>query len=156
MTVQETSDEFSIASWLVQSAVGFFGPLVILAIAEAGLSISDSMVWQMLSYAFLGFVAAAIALLVGRLAGGCIQEGIWIWLLPSFLEIAAAVWSALSEGLGATWRGLFFIASPGPGEESLGVVLLTWPVWSCCCYSGTMWLLWRRRNRTRPPQLTRA
>ena len=156
MTAQEASGEFSFASWLVQSAVGFFGPLAILVIAETGLSISDSIVGQVLSYAFLGSVAAAIALLVGRFAEGCIQEGVWIWLLPSCLEMAAAFWSVFSDGVAATWRGLFFIAGPGRGEESLGVVLLTWPVWSCCCYSGAMWLLWRRRNRKKPPQLTRV
>ena len=70
-----------------------------------------------------------------------------MYAIPAVLEVSAVVWGLLWDSPAATFPALFLGTGPGHGEESWGIVLLTMPAWSCCCYSVST--IWRNRKARR-------
>jgi hypothetical protein len=144
MMFDEVQREFSFGSWFLQFFLAFCSPVVVLAVLESRLNIQDTLQSQVLGYLFLAATAVAMALLISAITKESASEGSWVWMIPSALEVPAVIWQALSGGIMSAVHGFFFVAGPGQGEESWGL-LLTLPTWSCCWYSAAMW--WRLRRR---------
>src|SRR5579875_1641429 len=141
---EEVEPDRSFASWLLQLLLAYFGPLIVLGITEALLNIPDTMAPQILEYVAVGVFSAGAAALVSTVVPNALREGRAVWILPAGVEIIGILSELIPHGLRSA--SLFFFYTPGQGEEAWGVLLLTLPTWSCCCYSATAW--WRLRNRT--------
>lgn len=68
--------------------------------------------------------------------------GQWAWIVPCCL----LVWGLLDQSKApGTVIGTYFIRSPG--DEGLGLALITWPALAACCYSAGV-VAAKRRART--------
>jgi hypothetical protein len=64
------------------------------------------------------------------------REGQWIWLLPVFLFCLSFTWDIHSLSLKIALKEFFNVnTGEGSNEIGLGLILVTLPVCSCCCYS---------------------
>lgn len=140
---EEAEREYSFVSWLSQLLVASLGPALTLAVAESPFNPQDTLVWQILQYLFLAVIAFAFAILISAIFRSSALEGRWVWALPAAVELPLAAWALVSDGPMSMVHGLVFSPGPGQGEGSWGVVFLTVPTWSCCCYSVAIW--WRLR-----------
>ena len=142
----EIERDFSFGSWAIQFVAAFFGPIILLTGLEMLLGIQgETAISQVVSLLFLGAVAVLMALLTVRISPDATDEGRWIWTLPMILVATAVIWDG-STGHASELSGCLWDPGPGRGEGAFGT-LITWPTWSCCCYSSLMQL---RRSRTSP------
>jgi hypothetical protein len=102
--------DYSFPSWLIQLVVAFLGPVIILTVIDTWLNVQDTPSSQLFSYLCLGGVGAGMAFLISAVAGESWREGLWVWVLPVTLEVAALIREFSSEGLSATLRTLFYVA----------------------------------------------
>jgi hypothetical protein len=134
-----------IVSWAVQLLLASVVPLTALGALESALNTQDTLVSQLLGYAFLAVAGAGLGLAVSGLNRDWVGVGVWVWILPVIFEIWAVISEGSSTGGLVSVGHMFLLTTPGNGEEGLGVFLCTFPTWSCCWYSAAMW--WRLRRR---------
>jgi hypothetical protein len=139
---EQLDDGPSFGSWVFQLLLAYFGPLVLLMITWAGLVTGeDSPGLTLCEYVFIALISSAIASIVSTIASRATVEGRWVWVFPTALFLVVLV-DAASRNMGEV-KYMFYVG-PGEGEAGWGLMLLTMPTWSCCCYSLAMNL--RRRH----------
>jgi hypothetical protein len=132
-------------SWAVQLLLAAAAPVIALVALEIALNTQDTLAPQLFGYVFLAVAGTGLAFAVSALNHGWVEVGVWVWTLPTIMEIWAIISAGYSTG-GLTAVGhLFLVPGPGGGEEGLGAVFITFPTWSCCWYSVALW--WRLRQR---------
>jgi len=150
---EQLEEKGSFGSWAIQSLLAYFGPLVLLIITWSYLSAGeDSPILTLCEYVFIGVVSSVLAAGISSVAFEATVRGRWVWIIPVALFLAALASEGYRNVREVTYM---FYVGPGEGEAGLGLVLLTMPTWSCCCYSITM-ILWRRHhdgNQSSPPAM---
>jgi hypothetical protein len=138
---QEIEHDFSVMSWFLQMALAGLGPTVALGIVESKwLRFQDTPLEQVIEYLFLALAAAGTAWILSALLNESACEGSQVWTLPLALEVLAITLSILWNGFASVCY-CFYVPGPDKGgaEASWCGMFLTFPAWSCCRYSVTMW-----------------
>jgi hypothetical protein len=133
-------------SWFFQSALAFFGSLVLGIIVASRMNTTDVRVEQTAEYMIFAAIGAGLAVVVSNSRPSTAEPGRWVFASPVAIELLAVIIEPHRSEIAN-----FFWVRPGPmaGESSWVLMLLTLPTWSCCMYSSVMW--WRvRRPRAGP------
>ena len=134
---QIAKSDYSFWAWLTQLLAATVGPIVFWGALQSVLHLRDTLPVQLSGYACRASLSIGLAIAVSR-ANHWAKTGTWIWVLPFLAESWLIYW-VISHGERV---GTLFLITEG--EEGWGL-LITWPVWNCCWYSATMWLLLHRR-----------
>jgi hypothetical protein len=133
-----------IVSWAVQLLLASVAPVGALIALDSALNTQDTLVSQLLEYAFLAVLATGLGFVVSVLIPASLGVGVCVWTLPVTIEIWFII-IGYSEGGPASVGHLFLAPWPSQGEEG-AEVLITYLTWSSCWYSAAMW--WRLRRRS--------
>jgi hypothetical protein len=141
---EELERDYSYLSWILQSLLAFFGPIILLMILASLLEpYGDTPTSLVLEYLFIAFAGFALALALAAIARSSPSEGRFVSVVPVSLVLLICVRQAASFGI-RSLIPFFYVAGPGSAEEGWVLMLLTFPTWGCCWYSAAMW--WRRRR----------
>jgi hypothetical protein len=141
-TFQQIESGPSLYSFVLQFAAVYLVPTIGWVAVDTRLELQDSLASDLIAYAFIGAVTAALAFMAARIAPSSVIEGTWVWVFPTVLELVGIGWDLYLFG-GSTLKGFFLSPPPGQGEGGWVLVLLTLPTWGCCVYSFVMWRLRR-------------
>lgn len=145
---ESIGEDISFGAWVTQLLLAYTGPLLALGLLESVVHWADTPAATALQYLLIAILAVVLSLSVAFVFPNSSREGRWTWVLPAALELIVLL--ALYSHSLAQMRTLFYVP-PGEGEAGWGIVLITLPTWSCCCYSGAMWY-WRKRRNSDVPK----
>jgi hypothetical protein len=106
-------------------------------VLESALNAQDTLLSQLLGYAFLAIVGAGLGLVVSVLIPASLGWAVWVWTLPVTIEIWFIIIGYFERGPASVGH-LFLAPWPSRGEEG-AEVLITYLTWSSCWYSAAMW-----------------
>ena len=129
----------SFGAYLVQLLIAYCGPMIGFVVVDRALGGTDSATWQILAYLIVGALGLNFALGLCAVLPNWVQEGCWVWTVPSFCWVVVTC-STLLHGGPAEFEDMLYTKSgPMEGERGWLIFLVTLPTWGCCWYSATMY-----------------
>lgn len=129
-----------LASWFFQSWLAWLTPLAFGGVLGTFLTGSKgrtvNTLLSLMEWSVLSLCGALLGFLVGHLFPGEARTGSKVWVLPVIFFACSLVYDLTQLPLGSALAEFFTFSGRGPC--CLAANFITYPVWSCCCYSAAI------------------